>query len=153
MPHHPSLSEVLDAQCLADWMTLVPRNMTIKDWIDSEDPNGDRGSMEFFFECGETSSESGGFNFPNVILNLSVTSEKTIQELEGDFPLGTINYYDSSCPSINVNLKEQMYRTLLPFLANKIANFRLRVSIPDWQDKSAKCLPLMSYQVFYERET
>jgi len=133
-------------------MSLEAEKLTIKDWIDSEDENGERGLMQFIIECGPASSEFGSFEFPNTIVNLYTVPDKTIQTLEGKFPLGSIDYYEQSCPTININLKEQLYSSLLPFISNDLSGLQMRVSIPKWEDESSKCLPLLSYQVFYEKE-
>jgi len=152
MPHHPSLEEVLNEESLYEWMSLAPIRMTIKDWIDAEDGNGERGLMQFIIECGPASSEYSSFDFPSVVVNLYSVPEKEIQNLEGKFPLGSINYYEQSCPTININLKEKLYSTLLPFISNDLSGLRMKVSIPKWEEESSKCLPLLSYQVFYEKE-
>jgi len=152
MPHHPSLEEVLKERCLYEWMSLKPERLTIKDWVDAEDENGERGSMQFIIECGSASSECGSFDFPNVIVNLYSVPEKIIQNLEGKSPLGGINYYEQACPTININLKEELYSTLLPFISNDLSGLRMKISIPKWEDESSKYAPLLSYQVFYEKE-
>lgn len=153
MPHHPSLSEVMDRECSYEWMTLSPQELTIKDWVDSRNGEGDRYNMEFFILCGSASSEYGTYSFLNIHLNIYSVPEKSIQTLEGQFPLGSINYCEDTCPTINVNLSEALVAHLLRFIANNLAGFRIKVSIPKWVDETSKCLPLLSYQVFYEQET
>ncbi len=152
MPHHPPLSEVLEEECSHEWLDLRPEGLTIRDWVDAENAEGDRCNMQFFLLCGAATSEFGNYEFPKVDLNIYSVEEEKIQTLEGKFPLGSINFYEESCPTINVNLSKSLVAHLLPFIATNLSGFRVRVSVPKWQDDSAKCLPLMSYQVFYEQE-
>ena len=153
MPHHPNLVEILKKRCLSEWMSLKPKRLVIKDWVDAEDGDEERGFMRFVIECGPASSEHGRFDFQQVHVNLYSVAEETIQHFEANYPLGSINYYERSCPTINVNLRETLYSTLLPFISTDLSGLAIRVSIPIWEDKSSKCLPLMNYQVFYEKET
>jgi len=152
VPHHPSLNEVTEKECSHEWMSLSPQNLTISDWVDSENTEGDRCNMEFIILCGPASSEYDTYSFQSISLNICSVPEKKIQKLEGKFPLGLINFYEKECPTINVNLSEDLFTRLLPFMANDLAGLCVKVSIPRWEDKSAKCLPLLSYQVFYEQQ-
>ncbi|WP_372879092.1 hypothetical protein [Spongiibacter marinus] len=152
MSRHPSLKDILEEQSGYEWMSLSPEKLTIRDWADAENVEGDRCNMEFFILCGPASSEYGTYSFNNILVNIYAVPEKQIQALEGKSPLGLINYYEEECPTINLNLSEALLERLLPFIASDLGGFRVRVSVPKWKDESAKCLPLLSYQVFYERE-
>ena len=151
MPHHPSLNEVLEDNCNGEWMSLSVEKLVIRDWADAENMKGEICNMEFSILCGPCSSDYGSFSFDNVSLNIYPSEEDQIQNLEGDFPLGSINFYEKACPTVNLKLPKNLVAHLLPFIASELSGFRVRISIPVWEDRLAKCLPLMSYQVFYEK--
>ncbi|KXI27801.1 hypothetical protein [Paraglaciecola hydrolytica] len=152
MPNHPSLNDVLEGRCNVEWIALSAEKLVIRDWADSENSKGDICNMELSILCGPCSSEYEIYNFGSVSLNIYSVEEEQIQNLEGDSPLGSINFYEEACPTINVKLSKKLVAHLLPFIANDLSGLRVRISIPDWEDKLAKFLPLMSYQVFYEKD-
>ena len=153
MSHHPSLNEVLENDCDYEWLDLSIESLTIKDWANSSGRVGNISEMQFFILCGHCSSEYGTYSFQNTRLQITADNEETIQNLTGNYPLGSINYYADECPTINLNITEKLYNHIFPFIVRDLSGLRVRITIPDWADKEAKCLPLTDYQVFYEYST
>lgn len=150
MPHHPSLSEVLESQQSGEWMDLPIVGVTLRDWVDSENGKGDVITPELYLVCGATTSEFGRFKISRIAVDVKEVEESSIQNLEGKFPLGCINYDESDSPSINICVSSRFLANLIPFLAAKPEGMKLRISVPSWDDEAAKCLPIMSYQIIYE---
>jgi hypothetical protein len=151
LSHHPSLSEALKSECDVEWLELNLESLTIKDWANSRSEIGNICEMAFIIVGQHCSSEYGTHNFKKTVLNVFVVEEELIQNLKGDYPLGSIQYYEEDCVSLNINITEKLLSHLLPFIANDLSGLKVRVSIPDLN--FINCLPLMDYQVFYESRT
>lgn len=152
MPNHPSLEKVQVEDCISEWMDLSVRNLTIKDWACAENGKGDvLMGISFSILCGKSSSENGTFEFENSSLSILTVQESNIENLKGKYPLGVINYYDQSCPTIELCLTEKLVGLLSPFIAADLTGLKIRIAIPKWGDKDCKCLPITDYQVYYEK--
>lgn len=149
---HPSLTEVLEEKCLDEWLDLPISRLYFNDFADSENEAGDISSPSLSFLSVNISSEFGTFSFDKVSVDIIETSENELQELKGKHPLGVINYYEESCPTVVLHLTEKTINRILQLLSQGSDSLKIRVAIPKWKDKESKCLPLVKYQFFYERK-
>jgi hypothetical protein len=151
MRHHPSLEEVLAERCSDEWIDIPVNKIVIRDWANAENKKGDITNTSVHLRSGPCTSEHGTFSFGSMALYINHIEEDQIQNLIGESPLGMINYYEESCPTVSLNLTTQLMSYLLPLVANDLNGLSIRVSIPIWSNKDVKCLPLMDYQVAYEK--
>ena len=151
MRKHPSLTEILDDNPGTEWLNVNIKGFSIGDYADAENGVGSISSPHFSLLVGPSESEYASITFGNGVVSVNEITNEEIQNLKGENPLGSINYYDSEYTGISINLNTSLYNNLLNLLTN-VEGLSLRVSVPTLEDKSIKCLPLMSYQLIYKHE-
>jgi len=152
MPYHPTLSEVLDQKVGDEWIDLKINSILLREWADSGNSKGDRSNPELYLGCDAGESEYGSISFDSASLCINSTTKENIEELSGERPLGGINFYDKKVANIHIEVEEEFLKKLLLFLARDVRNLEVRVSIPQYEDKESKYLPLLSYQLTYSKE-
>ena len=152
MRHHPSLQEVLETKPLDEWLELPISSLSFKDFADSENSLGSISSPDLSLSCDRPKSEYGTYNFESVSVAIVQSSEKAIQQLQGKHPLGGINYYNEQHPGVWICLSKKTLKQILILISGSIKGLKFRVAIPKWDDKEIKCLPLLRYQFFYDKE-
>jgi len=150
LPHHPSLKEVVDDCADYEWLDVSINGFSLGDFADSENGIGSISSPSFRLFSGASRSEFGTYSFRNAVIDVELAKDSDLQNLKGEFPLGSINYYDTECVVIVIKISNEIYNHLLQLLLHKVENFCLKIGIPVWKDTTAKCLPLMKYQVSYK---
>lgn len=152
---HPHLREVIEEDSRYEWISLSFSGFGIANQVDSE--NFSYGSpvlddLSFWLKGTACKSEFGTYSFESVRVNLSSVDSNCLENLVGDRPLGSINYYDSEFVNINLSIMPQIYSNLLSLIASDIELLNIRVAIPVWKVKEAKVLPILKYQLIYEKE-
>ncbi|MBL4782647.1 MAG: hypothetical protein JKX92_10430 [Porticoccaceae bacterium] len=151
MRKHPSLAEVLDDQSDNEWLEVNITGFSVGDYADVENGKGQISSPSFNLSVGPSESEYGTISFNNGAVSIYKISNEALQNLEGEKPLGSINYYDPEHSGITLNLNESLYQNLIGLLSG-LRGLSLRVSFPSLDNKEVKCLPLLSYQLIYKQE-
>lgn len=151
MRKHPTLKEALAERPSDEWLTVNISGFTLGDFPSWENSLGEISNPSFCFILGPSESDLGTVSFNRGIVSLNRVAADSIQNLEGEKPFGSINYYDSEYAAINLNVNESLYDNLVSLL-NDLHCLSLRVSIPLVEDREVKCLPLLSYQLVYEKD-
>lgn len=150
--HHPSLEEVLNEDADYEWLSLNIIGFYLGDYADSNWSKGDISSPVFYIHSSFCESEYGTYYFKNATINILLSTIASIENLEGEYPLGSCNYFDSEKAFINIPLKPQIYNNLLTVISNDINLLTIRIALPIWKDENIKCLPILKYQVMYKYE-
>lgn len=152
---HPTLREVIEENIPYEWMSLEFCGFGIADQVDATD-FADESSVEddlsFWLKGAACKSEFHTYSFEAIRINLSSVDEHDVEYLVGERPLGLINYYDSENVQINLPLKSPIYKNLFLLVASDISSLNIRIAIPIWREKEAKVLPILKYQLFYEKD-
>ena len=151
MRKHPSLAEVLEDRPDNEWLDVNVTGFSIGDYADAENGKGQVSNPSFSLLLGPSESEHGNISFSNGVVSIHKISNDALQNLEGEKPLGAINYYDPEYTGISLNLNESLYNNLVCLLSG-VSGLTLRVSVPTIDNKEIKCLPLLSYQLIYKKE-
>lgn len=151
MRKHPSLADVLKERPNNEWLDVNIIGFSIGDYAAAENGKGQISNPCFNLAVGRCQSEYGTISLSKGVVYVSNTSNEALQNLEGEKPLGSINYYDPDFCGISLNLNELLYQNLIGLLSN-FSRLSLRVSFPTLDDKEVKCLPLLSYQLVYKEE-
>jgi len=152
LSYHPSLDEVLKEHCNYEWLETDISGFFIGDFADSENEKGSISRPEFLMFSNASESEYGSISFERAIISIYLAKDDELQNLKGDTPLGSINYYDKDDSGININVSSKIYSHLVNLLVHDIDNISLKVAIPIWSDTSSKSLPLLKYQLVYKNE-
>lgn len=152
MRNHPTLNEVLKDQPDHEWLNITVSGFSISDFPNCENPLGEISNPNFSLLLGPSESEFGTIAFNRGVASVNRASNESLQNLEGDKPLGSINYYDPEYTGLTVNVNESLYDNLLSLLSD-LRCLSLRVSIPSLDDKDVKCLPILSYQLVYKQDS
>ncbi|MEZ9234935.1 hypothetical protein [Shewanella sp. 10N.286.52.A9] len=152
MPHHPSLDEVLEERSDYEWLEANISGFSLGNFADSENEKGDIITSSFSLFSGLSNSEYGTYSYKRATISIEEAEESLLQNLEGKFPLGSINYDDAERTFITIRLSKKLYSSLLTLLTNNIDNLIIKIAIPKWDDSEAKCLPLLKYQITYKQE-
>lgn len=151
MRKHPSLAEVLEDQPGNEWLDVNITGFSIADYVDAENGKGQISSPVFNLLVGPSESEYGTISFNSGAVSICKISNEALQSLEGEKPLGSINYYDPEYSGITLNLNDSLYQNLIGLLSS-LSGLSLRISFPSLDNKKVKCLPLLSYQFIYKQE-
>ena len=153
---HPSLREIIDENLMYEWLSLKVTGFGIADQVDSTnfayDDYDVTEDMSFWLIGAACKSEFETYSFESVRINLISVDYHCLEYLQGERPLGLINYYDPENVQINLSLKPQIYNNLLSLIAGDISLLDIRIAIPVWKEKEAKVLPVLKYQVVYKQE-
>lgn len=145
-----TLAQALDDRAMTEQLNIKIRGFVIGDFADSENSIGSISSPSFSLLAGYSVSEHGRVEVRSGNVVIYKTSNEEIQNLQGDTPLGSINYYDPDYVGVNLRLNDSMHSNLLSLLTDH-TKLTLRVSFPKLDDKNIKLLPLMSYQIVYKQ--
>jgi hypothetical protein len=151
MPKHPTLEEVINERCSWEWITFDINGFFIGDFADADNGRGDVSSFNFSLFTDAAESEYGTVKFEKSVINISEEVDDNLQQLKGRAPLGSINYYETEQAHINITLNTRLYNSILNLLNNCIDNLEVKVAIPVWENSEAKVLPLLKYQVSYQK--
>jgi hypothetical protein len=149
MPHHPALEEVLEDACNYEWMRLHVCGFFLGDFADAENGIGEVSSPSFVLLSGPSESEQGSYSFQQSSINIIQARDDELNNLNGKFPLGSVNYYEDERVFITIALSEKIYSNLIILLCHNIENLSVKVAITKWKDEACKCLPLIKYQITY----
>jgi len=152
VPHHPSLVEVLQARCNYEWLEVDISGFFFGDFVDAQNGKGNVSSPSFYLISAPAQSEYGTFSFAKATIYMEQVRESELQNLIGDMPLGSFNFYEEESAGITVKVSNKIYNNLFDLLTNNMENISLKIAIPKWSDTEAKCLPLLKYQLTYEQE-
>lgn len=150
--HHPTLDEVLSNSCLAEWIKLRVESLRIQDWVDAENQAVDRTNPEFLLLGSSFESELGSIAGNAFTVSLREVTNESLQTLAEERPVGSINFYDPNDVYITLNLNTRVFDKIIAACATRFSGLSLRISVPEWDDKTAKMLPLLSYQIRHEVE-
>jgi hypothetical protein len=150
--YHPSLKEVVTENSNYEWLEANISGFYIGDFVDSENQTGSISSPSFNIFSKSSESEYGTFSYQEATIFIEQADENELQNLIGEFPVGNINYYDSARTFITLKINDKIYNNLLVLLTSNIKFLSIKVAIPVWDDKEAKCLPLLKYQITYKEE-
>lgn len=157
MPHHPSLKEVLDQDNppLEEWSEFTIDGFGWGVWVSAERVIGEQPEPEYNFACSPLRSEfgeHGRFSSPdNVFLFFEMTTAENLKNLEGDpNPLGSLSLFESTIVTLRVT--PEVYNELISLLHSGLGKITVRISIPKWEDKDCKCLPISQYQVMFNNQ-
>ena len=152
MRKHPSLAEVMKGDPSDEWLSVNIRGFSIGDYPDAENELGSISSPQFNLLLDASESEYGTVSFNNGVVYINQISNEDIQNLNGEKPIGSINFYDSAHTGITVNINASLYKNLISVISSNYDSLSLKVAFPSLEDKNIKCLPLMSYQLVYNQE-
>lgn len=148
MRHHPSLEEILQERCLDEWIHFSIIGISLGDFVDSENSLGSISSPSLILHASESSSELGTFSFSEVTIGLNRANESELQNLEGKWPVGYVNYYEGS--SIGLNVNPELYDQLILFLPSGFNKLQVKICLPKLENSETKCLPVLRYQIVYK---
>lgn len=148
MPQHPSLEDILQERCLDEWIDFSITGLSLGDFVDSENSLGSISNPSLILHASESSSELGTFSFSEATIGLHRANESELQNLEGKWPVGCINYYEDA--SIGINVNPALYDQLILFLPSGFNKLQVRVCLPKLKDSEVKCLPILRYQIVYK---
>ena len=151
--HHPSLDEVLKESCNYEWLEANVTGFVLGDFADSENELGEISSPSFNVLANFSESEHGTYSFVKATINVELAQDNSLQNLEGEFPLGSINYYDQERTFITIRLSNKIYDKLMFLLVNNINNLCIKFALPVWDNPEVKCLPLLKYQITYKQDS
>ncbi len=148
--NHPSLENILQERCSYEWLDLIITGFFLGDFVDAENEKGSISSPRFNLFSGASESEHGTYSFENTTIQIEQSDESELQNLNGEKPIGSINYYDAENVGVTIKINEKLYSNLCYLLTNNIENVSLKIAIPVWGNAEAKCLPLLKYKLTYE---
>jgi len=151
--HHPSLDEVINENCTYEWIEINVTGFVLSDFADSDNELGEISSPSFNVLASSSESEYGTYSFEKATINIELAQDTSLENLEGKFPLGSINYYDNERTFITIRLSNKIYDHLMLLLVNNINNLCIKLALPVWDNPETKCLPLLKYQIVYKQES
>jgi len=150
MPQPPSLNDIKNERCNYEWLETNISGFFLGDFVDSENEKSSISNPDFYLFSNASESEYGSIFFENAIITVKQAEEDKLQNLEGENPLGSINYYDKENSGITIFVASIIYNNLINLLTHNINNINLKVAIPIWKDENIKFLPLFKYQLTYK---